>query len=153
MSDVETEEEGTVLPQEGEEPMPEEASAPPANGETPTMSPLVTAATVKRPKDPVPDGWCTPVQLMHIINAKYGTAAGGVDIRPQIIYGFVKNSKDFPHKKNTDGAVIVPKAEALAWYEQLLVRRVDRQNKKAAEAAATAAQLAPQPAPQSESPS
>jgi hypothetical protein len=91
-------------------------------------------------KDPLPDGWLTPTGLSHI-----------VELKPQMVYGYVKNGKDFPSKLHTDGRVIVPvpaegaegygedATDARAW---ILNRRAKTEANKAAKAEKDAAAAA-----------
>jgi hypothetical protein len=87
----------------------------------------------KKEKAPLPDGFITPVQFAKKLSEKLGK-----DIRPQVIYGYVRNSKDFPSQKNTDGAFIVDEAKAFTWYDQKEARRVEREAAKTAKEAAAA---------------
>jgi hypothetical protein len=107
--------------------------------ETPTAE---AAKPAKKTKAPVPEGWETPVQF-----AKRISTQEGVEVRPQIVYGYVKNNKEFPHDKNSDGAVIVHIEKALAWYEGLKTRRAERAAKKAAAPATPATTDAEAPTP------
>jgi len=104
--------------------------------ETLTEAPPTEAKPEKTKKDPVPDGWETPVQFAKRLSAQLGT-----EFRPQMVYGFIKNSKDFPNKQNTDGHWIVDIEAALAWFDAKEQRKAERAAKKAekeAEAAAKA---------------
>ena len=90
-------------------------------------------APAKTKKDPVPDGWETPVNF-----AKRLTANSGSDVRPQIVYGYIRNSKGFPSKQNTDGHYLVNIEEGLKWMEEKAARKAAREAEKAAKAAAPA---------------
>ena len=92
------------------------------------------AVPAKTKKDPVPDGWETPVQFAKRLSAKLGT-----DFRPQLVYGFIKNSKQFPFKQNTDGHFIVDIEPALVWFDEKEARKAERVAAKAAKAAAAMA--------------
>ena len=78
-------------------------------------------------KDPLPEGWLTPSGFAKVLSKKEK-----MDIRPQRIYGYVKNGKDFPSKKHTDGRVILDSSAAISWFEDLKKRKVAR-DKAAAE--------------------
>src|SRR3982750_1682386 len=59
----------------------------------------------KKEKAPVPEGFVTPVAFAKLLTERVGS-----DVRPQIIYGYIRNSKTFLEnvaKQNTDGAWIV----------------------------------------------
>ncbi len=84
----------------------------------------------KSKKDPLPDGYMTPTQL-----------ANELEMRPQQVYGYIKNGKEFPFENHTDGRFIVPvgsgdvETDARAWI-------LDRREKTAARKAAKAAEEA-----------
>jgi hypothetical protein len=93
----------------------------------------------KKEKAPLPDGFVTPVTFAKELGAKLGK-----EIRPQIIYGYVKNNgpqskNPFPFEKNSDGAFIVNRDAAFAWYDALQERKTTREAANAAKAAAAAA--------------
>jgi hypothetical protein len=84
-----------------------------------------------RKRDPLPEGFLTPVGY-----AKHrGVQKGGTEdtIRPQIVYGYVKNMKGFPFKKHTDGRVILNVKEVDAFLD---AKERERAEKKAAKEAA-----------------
>jgi cell division septation protein DedD len=101
----------------------EAAVAETPEGETPAAS--ATPAASK--KDPVPDGFMTPTAL-----------ANELGLRPQIVYGYIRNGKNFPQKQHTDGRFIVPVGsgneadDARAWIKN----RREATAKRKAEAAA-----------------
>jgi hypothetical protein len=103
----------------------EDAPAAEASGET--------AEAKQSKKDPVPEGYVKPTAL-----------AKELGIRPQQVYGYIRNGSGFPHKNNTDGSFIVPvgsgdpETDARAWIEERRKRRAEREAKKAAEAQAAA---------------
>ena len=78
--------------------------------------------TTNDKKDPLPKGWLTPTGLAKVLSK-----LEGVEIRPQRIYGYVKSGKEFPHKKHTDGRVIVDEAKAIAWFKDLKGRKADKE--------------------------
>jgi hypothetical protein len=88
------------------------------------------AKVEKTKKDPVPEGWETPVAFAKRISAKIGS-----DFRPQMVYGFIKNSKNFPFKQNTDGHFIVEIEPALTWFDEKETRKAQRAADKAAKEA------------------
>lgn len=91
------------------------------------------APAAPKKKDDLPEGWITPTALAKI-----------VDLKPQQVYGYVKNGKGFPFKNHTDGRFIValpaegteghgdPATDGLAW---ILDRRARTEAKKAEKAA------------------
>lgn len=87
----------------------------------------------KSKKDPLPEGYITPVQLAKVLSELWGE-----DVRPQSIYGYIRNAKSFPFGNNTDGRFMVPQDEAVAWCEERRVARVRRAEEKAAAAEAEA---------------
>jgi hypothetical protein len=96
----------------------------------------------KATKAPLPEGFITPVNFAKALGAKLGK-----EIRPQIIYGYIKNNgpeskNPFPFEKNSDGAFIVNEQAAYAWYDALQERKANREQKKAADEAAKAAKAA-----------
>jgi hypothetical protein len=91
-------------------------------------------------KDPVPDGWETPVAFAKRLGAKLGS-----EFRPQLVYGFVKNSKTFPAKQNTDGHWIVDIESALTWFDEKEARKAERATAKAEKEAAAASKAAEAP--------
>lgn len=96
----------------------------------------VTEEKPKSKKAPVPDGFMKPTAL-----------ANELGMRPQQVYGYIRNGAGFPHSTNSDGSFIVPvgsgdpETDARAW---ILDRRAKTQARreaaaaKAAEAAAAA---------------
>lgn len=93
-------------------------------------------AETKTKKDPVPDGYETPVQFAKRLSAKIGS-----EFRPQMVYGFIKNSKTFPWKQNTDGRYLVQIEEGLTWFDAKEQRKAEREAAKAAKAAEAAAKV------------
>jgi hypothetical protein len=91
-----------------------------------------TAASQK--KHDLPENHVTPVGLAKIISKE---RMGGKELRPQMVYGWIKNSKDLAAKvkKHTDGRNIIHKDDGLAWFDAKEARKAERA--AAAEAAAT----------------
>jgi len=90
------------------------------------------AAKPKQPKRPAaPDGYVTPVNFAKALSEKTGT-----DVRPQIVYGYVKNGKDFPVDMQPlpggGSRPIVHLERGLAWFDALQARKSERAAKKAA---------------------
>jgi hypothetical protein len=115
---------------------------------TPVTEPAATTeaaapAKAKKVKADVPEGWVTPVAFAHALNARDKENGLPGETRPQIIYGYVKNSKTFPHKLNTDGAVIVHRDDAFKYIDELRSRKATREQEKAAKAAVPAASETP----------
>jgi len=100
-----------------------------------------TEKKAKKVKDPIPDGFVTPVHFAKIVGEQFHGSPEA--LRPQQIYGYIKNSKTFPYKRNTDGAFLVPRDEGIEWYSALEARRQERAAAKAktTEAAATPAEV------------
>lgn len=87
-------------------------------------------------KDPEPEGWTTPTGLAHMLTERYDEYSKENPFKPQMVYGYVKNGKEFPHKQHTDGRVIVEIEPALAWVDERIQKRREREAAKAAEPAA-----------------
>jgi hypothetical protein len=91
-------------------------------------------------KHPLPEGWETPTAFAHrLSDTLEGHSRESNPFRPQMVYGYVKNGKEFPSKLHTDGRVIVNIEEALAWVKVRVDKRAEREAAKAAAAAAEAA--------------
>jgi hypothetical protein len=103
--------------------------------------------TKKSNKDPLPDGWETPTAFAHRLTDEldeYNKESN--PFRPQQVYGYVKNGKEFPSKNHTDGRVIVEIEPALAWVAERVEKRKERAAKKAAEAEGTGGEATTDPA-------
>jgi len=70
-------------------------------------------AAPKRKKIELPETHVTPVGFTKVLKE-----ARGVEVRPQVIYGHVKNSKTFPSGHHVDGRVIIPIDEGLNWWDE-----------------------------------
>jgi hypothetical protein len=106
------------------QPDPEPAVAPAAGGEASAPA----AQATKSKKDPLPEGWVTPTML-----------ANELGIRPQIVYGYVRNGSGFPSKNHTDSRFIVHRAQALQWLQEKDKRKAERAAKQQAQLSAAAA--------------
>jgi hypothetical protein len=100
------------------------------------------AAKPKRQKTPIPEGFIAPVEFARKMDEHLGQPAGTTP--PQVIYGFIKNSSQFPFEER--GAddfprFIVKLDDALKFVDDLQVKRVEKAQKKAAKDAALAAAL------------
>jgi hypothetical protein len=96
-------------------------------------------ATPKRQKDPVPEGFVSPVQFAKEIDKHLVQEEGTT--RPQMVYGYIKNSKTFPFQEREGfPKFIVNLAEGLTWIDEKQVRSQERAAKKAAAEAAAAAE-------------
>jgi hypothetical protein len=104
-------------------------------------------------KDALPEGWTTPTGLVNLLRERRI-----VDLRPQAMYGWVKNGKAFPWVQHTDGRYIVPIEDDAAagiqfgpedkrftseiggvtWVRNQLEKRVQRDQAREAEAAKAA---------------
>ncbi len=93
-------------------------------------------AEVESKKAPKPEGFVSPYEFAQLLSDHVGR-----NIRPQTVYGFVRNETTnadgtpFPVEQNTDEHYMVNAEAALAWFDQ-------RQADKAARAAAKAAEAA-----------
>jgi hypothetical protein len=85
--------------------------------------------TAAKKKDPVPEGWETPTAFAHRLTEESNP------FKPQMVYGYVKNGKDFPQKTHTDGRFIVEIEPALAWINERVEKRKAREAAKAAKEA------------------
>ena len=133
---------------------PKAAQAAPAQPAQPAQAAPVQAAPteaapvkVKRVKTPIPEGYVAPVQFAHDVDKHLGQPDGTTP--PQVIYGFIKNSKAFPFQER--GAddfprFIVKLDEGLKFIDALQVQRQERAAKKQAKDAALAAALQAQQA-------
>jgi|SRR5215471_1345756 len=91
------------------------------------------AAKPKRQKTPIPDGYVAPVEFARKMDEHLKQPAGTTP--PQVIYGFIKNSSQFPFEER--GAedfprFIVKLDDALKFVDGLQDKRAERAAKKAA---------------------
>jgi hypothetical protein len=110
---------------------------------TETPAPEAAAAAPvaeKKKKDPVPEGFVTPVEFAKQLGKRQGGDENTV--RPQIIYGYIRNAKDFPFQNNSDGRFLVNLEAGNAWIDAKNERKTARDAKKAAEAKAAAEKAA-----------
>jgi hypothetical protein len=120
------------------------ATAPAADG-----APAAPAAEAKpkREKTPIPDGFVSPVQFAKEIDKHLNQPAGTTP--PQIVYGYVKNSKTFPSQERgaeDNPRFIVDLAKGLEWIDELQKRRAERAAAKEAKATPPAEPAAAAPA-------
>jgi hypothetical protein len=96
--------------------------------------------TAASKKDPLPEGWETPTAFAHRLTDQLEGYSKENPFKPQMVYGYVKNGKDFPQKNHTDGRFIVEIEPALAWIQVRVEKRAEREaaKAKAAEEAANA---------------
>lgn len=104
-----------------------------------TSEAAATAKPAKQTKDPKPEGFVSPVEF-----AKQYSAQIGHEVRPQMIYGYIKNNKGFggdPNivKVNTDGHQMVNTKAGLAFLADRDAKSVAAKQAKAAAAAAAPA--------------
>ena len=84
---------------------------------------------------PIPEGWCTPTELTHILRAR------GIikHLAPQQIYtGFIRRENSgFPYKRlpPDDNRYIVPIEDSIQWIVAWLQRKAEKEAEKAAQAA------------------
>jgi hypothetical protein len=109
-----------------------EPSTPQEAVEATESSEASTEAKPKTKKDPVPDGFEPPVAFTKRMNDEFKDKLGGVEMKPQVMYGYLKQSSDFPKRQNTDGRWLVDIVAGREWFSNLLTRRAERAAKKAA---------------------
>jgi hypothetical protein len=103
----------------------------------PSVASGETTSAPKRQKDAVPEGHVAPVQFAKEIDKHLGNPDGTT--KPQIVYGYIKNSKDFPvHEREGFPKFTVKLDDGLAWIDAKNARKAERDAKKAAEAKAAA---------------
>jgi hypothetical protein len=98
----------------------------PDNTETPTTE-GTDAEAKKSSKAPIPEGYISPVDL-----------AKELGIKPQMVYGYIKNMKDFPFvERGADEKprFIVKRDEAVSFLEAKKQAKAQRDAEKAAKAA------------------
>jgi hypothetical protein len=121
------------------------------NGTTPAPDGAAPAAVAvaTRKKDDLPEGFVTPVGLANHINATNGTKGTPNELKPQIVYGWIKNNKDMKAlvSTHTDGRNIVNLESAMEVVAKMDAARIERANAKAAKEAAAAAAASAAPAP------
>jgi hypothetical protein len=83
----------------------------------------------KKTKAPLPEGYETPVTFAKRLKHP----KTGEEIRPQIVYGYIKNGKDFPAQQNSDSHWMVHVERGLEWVNALRNRQTERAAKKSAE--------------------
>jgi hypothetical protein len=83
-------------------------------------------------KHPLPEGYVTPVEFAHVVERDQGWAVGS--LRPQIIYGYIKNNKGFGElvTKHTDGRNMMKSDDALVAYKEMRAKTAEREANKAA---------------------
>jgi hypothetical protein len=91
----------------------------------------------KTKKDPVPEGFEPPVAFTKRMNDEFKDQLGGVEMKPQVMYGYLKQNDSFPKLQNTDGHWLVDIEKGREWFAALLTRRAERAAKKAAAPAET----------------
>jgi hypothetical protein len=90
----------------------------------------------KTTKTAAPEGTLAPVAY-----AKHLSELKGEEVRPQIVYGYLKNMKDFPQQDRGEGVVpriVIPTEEADAFLSAKASAKAEKDAKKAAEAEAAA---------------
>src|SRR5215207_8021068 len=107
-----------------------------ADAETPTEGGEESKAKQKR--DPLPEGYVTPVGLTNALNERAGVKSGEQGaIRPQMIYGYKKNNNaNFREAvglvTHSDGREILVLAQGLAWWDEKEQRKSARAEKASA---------------------
>ena len=85
-------------------------------------------------KTAVPEGHLSPVDF-----AKKLSEVKGEEVRPQIVYGYLKNMKEFPQVDRGEGVVpriVIPTDDALAFLNTKAEERATKKAEKEAKAAA-----------------
>jgi len=95
-------------------------------------------AKASRKKDEIPEGWETPTAFAHRLTEELEGYSKENPFKPQMVYGYCKNGKDFPTKMHTDGRYLVEIEPALAWVNERAQKRAERAAKKAEADAAAA---------------
>ena len=72
-----------------------------------------TSKKPKRSKHDLPEGFVTPTGFVKVLKESMN-----VEVRPQVIYGYVKNSKTFQEfvSLNSDGRTILNLDAAIDWW-------------------------------------
>jgi hypothetical protein len=86
-------------------------------------------AKTKRTYEDLPEGVTTLAKFATVLKSERN-----VDVRPQVVFGYAKNSNTFPSRQHTDGRHIVTISEGLAWWDEKEQRKAEREAKKAAAA-------------------
>jgi hypothetical protein len=84
-------------------------------------------ATKESTKTPVEEGFVAPVEF-----AKRLSEVRGSEVRPQIVYGYLKNMKGFPQKDRGEGTkprIVIPLEEGLSFLQH---KEAEKAAKKAA---------------------
>lgn len=128
------------------------AAAEAAGGEEEATEATAVEAPAKNKKDPKPEGYVSPVlfaKLWSCVKAgvepnleNYGELEDAKQVRPQIIYGYLRNNSAFAEaavETNTDGHLMVNTQAGLKF---LTDWTVSREAKKAAKAEADVAKAA-----------
>lgn len=85
-------------------------------------------------KTPVPEGFMAPVEF-----AKHCTEKFGEEVRPQVVYGYIRNGKEFPYEEREGTPKFIVKVDdGEEWVRARMEKRKERAAKKAAEAEAEA---------------
>jgi hypothetical protein len=119
----------------GNEPSTEVPTQP--EGEAPAPAGEATKASKKSRLTP-PEGYVTPVGLAHEISKQRGIDP---ELRPQQVYGWLKNNKNFPAVDSTtlgesESRPLVKLEDGLKFYDDLQNRKAERETKKATPATA-----------------
>jgi hypothetical protein len=96
-----------------------------------TEQEVVKTKKPKRVKHDLPEGFVTPVGFVKALKELLN-----IDVRPQVIYGHVKNSKSFQEftTLNSDGRTMLNLDAAIAWWNSKDERKLEREAEKAAKA-------------------
>lgn len=119
--------------------LPEEET--PATADETTSTDAAGDEKKESKKQPLPEGHITPTALAHVLTERWrGLEHNGQpmlganeEVRPQIIYGYVKNGSGFPHSVAPDGRRMVNEAEAIEWCDERRKKYLDRLAAKAKE--------------------
>jgi hypothetical protein len=111
---------------------PEET--PPVATEAPVEATPAEVTAPKTKKTPIEDGFVAPVEF-----AKFLSKQVGEEVPPQMVYGYLKNMKNFPQKDRGDGVVpriVIPLQEALDFMKTKAVEKAEKAAAKVATAQA-----------------
>jgi len=109
-----------------------------ATGEVAAPTAGETPAEKKSKIAPKPEGFVSPYHFAAELKK-----ATGEEVRPQVIYGLVRNKPknakgvEFPVIQNEDGHFMVNVQEALQWWKDRVKRQPKTKEEAAAETAAT----------------
>jgi hypothetical protein len=100
----------------------------------PTAAPEGETKT-KRSYADLPEGVTTLAKFANVLKEQRG-----VEVRPQVIFGYSRQMKEFPSYQHSDQRWVINIADGLAWWDAKEQRKSEREAKKAAAASETASE-------------